>query len=652
MRFAFLLSIPQLVAIAAQAQPTATPAQASPPAHAEAPPALLEPYAGYDVVFAPRGERVLGPEAAGPVEKMLGQKLGDSCTVGDIQLQPASLRVTVQCPTSTGTPGASLWVLAVRGPGTPGTPELSTDAFVLQPPATSADPAVQKALLERVRQGEATIPWQRVRAQAGSAGGEFELALVRAQGLVATGDRPASRLLLHKAVAARRLEDCKPAELLDVALLAHEAQDPALFDDARKRLDVAVASKSESASLGAAAQALAGEATAATDAELACIQANAACDVIPTVRALAATEHFREASRLLDAGPLKARTPPRDLLKLRFGLASALNDADAVLAVAKRMHDAWPDDPEAADVLSTGLARAGRLREAIETLHDLSRKHPERDIVLGRIAGLLNFLTDEAATDPKKKQDLDAIETLMREAAKDPTDLVARFVVATREYYAGKLAEALPQLEALEKSGSRDPRIPLYLAMAHFWLGHQKEAQDLIQHAVDIGPSDPDVFYCRSQIVRKVNLPLAIADLQRYEAMTTRPWSVGPKRKAERVEAELAFLKRGELPPDWDRPGPERAPFDPAHQQGTPVPAEVREGRIALPGAVGPQGDASVVGIGVPATGTGLPAPSHGHGPDAPPPGDEEPPWLPIALVVAIAAALGVRWWTRKPPAA
>jgi tetratricopeptide (TPR) repeat protein len=321
-----------------------------------------------------------------------------------------------------------------------------------------------------------------------------------------------------------------------------------------------------------------------------------------------------------------------------------------VLAVAKRMHDAWPDDPEAADVLSTGLARAGRLREAIETLHDLSKKHPERDIVLGRIAGLLNFLTDEAATDPKKKADLDAIAVRMKAAAQDPQDLVARFVVATREYYAGKLPEALPQLEALAKTGSRDPRIPLYLAMTHFWLGHQQEAQALIQHAVDIGPSDPDVFYCRSQIVRKVNLPLAIADLQRYEAMTTRPWSVGPKRKAERVEAELAFMKRGELPPDWDKPGPERAPFDPAHQQGTPVTQEVREGRIALPGAVTPvglQGEASGVAIGAPATGTGMAPPSPSHGPDAPPPGDEEQPWLPIALVVAIATALGVRLWMR-----
>ena len=41
---------------------------------AEKPPALLEPYAGYDVVFAPHGRRVLGPDAAQAVERLFGDR--------------------------------------------------------------------------------------------------------------------------------------------------------------------------------------------------------------------------------------------------------------------------------------------------------------------------------------------------------------------------------------------------------------------------------------------------------------------------------------------------------------------------------------------------------------------------------------------------
>ncbi len=633
------------------------------------PSALLEPYAGYDVVFAPHGQRVLGPEAAGPIEKLLGAKLGP-CSVGDIQLRPTEVVVAVKCPSQLlpeNQGQATPWLLKVRGPDAPAPVQWSSDAFVVQPPAPPcASPAcelergaVQKDLLDRLRQREPSLPWQLVRAQPGGAHGGLDTGLQLAQQQLATGNRAAAKATLAKAVQDQPLARASAHDLLDVALLAHEAQVTALFDEARHRLEVLVLRQPPDTAgeraLGMAAQALAGEVTAAAQAGQLCLRAKSMCDVVPLVRALAATEHFREAGALLDNGPLLANPPRRELLKLRFGLASALNDAAAVLAVARRMHVAWPEDPEAADVLSTGLARAGRLREAIETLHDLARKYPERDIVLGRIAGLLNFLADEAANDPRKKADLDAIEARMRAASKDPNDLVARFVVATRAYYAGHLPEALPQLEALAKSGSRDPRIPLYLAMTHFWLGHQAEAQTLIQHAVEIGPSDPDVFYCRSQIVRKVNLPLAIADLERYEAMTTRPWSVGPKRKAERVEAELAFMKRGELPPDWDRPGPERVKFDPANQKGVPMPVEVREGRIVLPDSPTP----TLAGLpGNPTAATLLavqPTPLTGldgakRGPDVPPAGDEERPWLPIALLVATAAALGIRVWSRRKP--
>ncbi len=210
----------------------------------------------------------------------------------------------------------------------------------------------------------------------------------------------------------------------------------------------------------------------------------------------------------------------------------------------------------------------------------------------------------------------------------------------------------MPELEALSKTDNRDPRIPLYLAMAHFWLGHQGQAKRLIERAVEIGPSDPDVFYCRSQILRKESLPQAIADLERYVEMTNRPWALNPDKKDARVKAELDYMKRGLLPPDWDRPGKERVPFDPANQKGTPVSEAVRLGSASTatsqvkptdadphPAQRAQEGDAA----------SGQTAhQTDDHGQDRHDQDSQQR--LPILILVALGAALAVRLWSRGKP--
>ncbi len=638
---------------------------------AEKPPALLEPYGGFDVVFGPTGPRVLAPEASTAVQAMLtaggrefaGAALG--CGLGDLRLEATRVLAEVVCG-----PQKEVVELAARSAAST---EPGTLLFALHWPQAWATPcdatctaqrdAVRQQLTGRVEKGEAAIPWQQVRPPPGSPAGAFLGALLDAHRALATRDDRALTAALETARKARPAAELTPEELFDFAVLARGA----VADDSLKwalaALTQALAARAmpieagfkgpdaaDLRAIAAAVPALSGDPTATVQKAENCANPPG-CDVLPSVRALAAARAFGQAARLLDQGPLKAAKPRDDLLKLRFGLASASNDADAEQKVAQRMIELHPDSPEGYDVLAAGLARSGQFRKAIEVLHDLSKKHPERDIVLGRIAGLINFLTDEAGRDPVKKADLQAIEARMRAAATESNDVVARFIVATRAYYAGRLEEALPQLEALVTSGNRDPRIPLYTAMAHFWLGHQEQAQKLIQHAVDIGPSDPDVFYCRSQIVRSVNLPLAIADLVRYEAMTTQPWSVGPKQKAARVEAELAFMRRGELPPDWDRPGPERAPFQPDQQKGRPVSAEVREGKIWLPGAATPTDGptAATAAEAVPAqaaTATG----DRGQGSPIQGPRSQDGdgfPWWPLTLLLSLVAAVAVRWWGR-----
>ena len=66
---------------------------------------------------------------------------------------------------------------------------------------------------------------------------------------------------------------------------------------------------------------------------------------------------------------------------------------------------------------------------------------------------------------------------------------------------------------------------------------------------------DPDVYYCRSHIVRRSDTAAAAADLKRYVALSEAPGTIHFRDKTERIRKEIELLERGEIPPDWDRPG-------------------------------------------------------------------------------------------------
>lgn len=650
-----------LWAVAGLAAPPAAPIGAAKPL-----PGLLEPYSGFDVVFGPGGPRVLGPEANPQIEAMLfgpGKELGGGgagsggCELGNVRVEASRLLVEVQCPDE---PKVTV-PLQVRERGVAAEKTQGTTWFTIAWPAewqaAAAGPAqdrhrsAQADLLQRVQAKEGLLTWQRVRPAPGSPTDGWMTALLAAQTSLATGELPGGRRALAQAKALRPWADLRPSELFDFAILAYGLGDQAAGREAVDSLVRALAAAAQPTpqgyagneaadlrALAAAVPALAGDPTAAVAKASACL-APPGCDLLPVVRALAATRAFAQAAAVLDGGPLAGQAKvPFDLLKVRFGMASALDDFAGELTIAERMTKENPELPQALDLRAAGLGRAGRYRESIEILHDLSKRYPDRDIVLGRIAGLLAFLTAEALQNPAKVSELQAVEQRMREAAKEATDVVARFIVATRGYYAGKFEQALPELQALAQTGNRDPRIPLYLAMTFFWTGKQAEAESWIDRAVSIGPSDPDVFYCRSQIVRRVDVPLAIQDLERYEAMTKQPWAVGPRAKSQRVEAELALMRKGRIPPDWDKPGPDRAVFLPAEQTGTAASPQAIQGRAVAATAQGAAGAALADSHSAAEAANQAPS---GQAPAS-------PPWTLIGLGVAGAAALGLRLYRWK----
>jgi hypothetical protein len=97
-----------------------------------------------------------------------------------------------------------------------------------------------------------------------------------------------------------------------------------------------------------------------------------------------------------------------------------------------------------------------------------------------------------------------------------------------------------------------EARLFIYLAVSHFRLGHQDEAEVAIERAVELGGDDPDAFYCRAEIFQRRDVARSIADLERYLEMTRRLVAEGgvvAASKQERVRRMLEHLRavqRGE----------------------------------------------------------------------------------------------------------
>ncbi|MBM4353465.1 MAG: tetratricopeptide repeat protein [Deltaproteobacteria bacterium] len=133
-------------------------------------------------------------------------------------------------------------------------------------------------------------------------------------------------------------------------------------------------------------------------------------------------------------------------------------------------------------------------------------------------------------------------------------DTVARYLHGLYLfYYEQDYRGSQAVLEEVGRTVPGDPRVLLYLALDHFYQGHQEEAEKLIARGVDLSfGKDPDVFYVRSIIIRSKNLPLAVEDIQRYVDMSEGKEKVKNSKKEAWLRQELERLRKGE-PSDWWR---------------------------------------------------------------------------------------------------
>lgn len=247
------------------------------------------------------------------------------------------------------------------------------------------------------------------------------------------------------------------------------------------------------------------------------------------------------------------------------------NAPDAVAAQPPR--PASPEGPPVQDVspefrqkyaLAHRLYREQRHAEAVAICTELARERPEWGGVLGMLVANL------APTQP----DAARVAELVAAADAAPDDVLAQFMAGVGAHYSAHYKArtvdekkalyrtALTYLERTRPHFDFEPRVFIYLAVSHFRLGHQEEAERLIEQAIALGRKDPDAFYCRAEIFQHKDPQRALKDLDTYIEMTTGPEYVtqGDKpQRVQRLKEKIQARIRGE--------GDDEELFDPIEAQ-------------------------------------------------------------------------------------
>lgn len=278
-----------------------------------------------------------------------------------------------------------------------------------------------------------------------------------------------------------------------------------------------------------------------------------ACDAIAAAHSL----HQLQAAELAAALAERIRTVDPACAAAWVQELRARSDlpaAPAAEATAEAALAAFPDDPT---VLSAAAALSRRHRDwerAIARYEKVGAVQPPVPHVLGHLSNaLMHSGFDRDA----------ALQRYRARVAADPNDDVARFMAGVLLHYEDEYEASNAMLRPLVGRRDGEDRLWIYMAMNDFNLGKREEALTVLNRIADGRLPDPDVYYCRAEILRDTDRARAAADLRLYQA-----GSMGGDRfhaaKEARVRRMLAALEQcqKENPAvcegEWEHPRKER----------------------------------------------------------------------------------------------
>lgn len=273
------------------------------------------------------------------------------------------------------------------------------------------------------------------------------------------------------------------------------------------------------------------------------------CDRVAVSDILARLDLAEPAMRLARAARAKNPDCPRawEAELHRLLEAERLDDA---AALAREAVARLPGDDQLTSLAASALSAHGDYREAVPLLEAVARRHPEQEGVMRVL--LSAMLRDTAWRETYR-------DALRAKLAANPDDVLAQFLLGIIAHYENRFAESNALLEPIEPQMGHQSRFHIYRAMNDFNLGKVDEALARLDAAAEKPLPDPDVFYCRAEILRDTRRAQALDDLRRYRVNPEGATLSNPAKEA-RVERMMRDLEacladgRPKCESEWEHP--------------------------------------------------------------------------------------------------
>ena len=241
-----------------------------------------------------------------------------------------------------------------------------------------------------------------------------------------------------------------------------------------------------------------------------------------------------------------------------------------------------PSVKELVSVRARVLIAANRPKEAASLLESHARRDP-RSVALSSLLGAYNRVE---SLDWKRQK----MAEMEASAKADPNDHVAAFIAGVLLHYDGRLADSDAMLSPLLETPLNDQaRLYIYLGMNAFDLGDPTRGLELVDRAANAPHPDPDVHYCRAEILRMTD-PVAAREALKLYLSYTDTSATKNSAKQGRVAELLENLNRcvaegveTPCPGPWEHPrGEGISLFDYRTSHPTPYGEYALTGLVAL----------------------------------------------------------------------
>lgn len=227
--------------------------------------------------------------------------------------------------------------------------------------------------------------------------------------------------------------------------------------------------------------------------------------------------------------------------------ASRGQEAEALVNAAI---ERFPDDDRVLSAAAAAFQATDQLAKAVPLLERVTRRRlEERNSLRVLLGAMIRDVPNRALYR----------QALAEQIANDPDDVLSRFLAGVLHHYASEFEASNALLVPLEERLDHEDRIHIYRAMNDFNLGHTKAALERLDRAALRPDPDPDVFYCRAEILRDTNREQARDDLRRYAAFSSDN-VLSNRLKEARIQRLLDLLDacivdgRAECEGEWEHP--------------------------------------------------------------------------------------------------